>query len=62
MCAGATEIQRSDAQKHWLQDDQVKPMIGSDQGMYNGYAAIKVNWADTTNMDSKFVRRICVVA
>jgi len=49
---GATEIQRSDAEKHWLQDDQVKPMIGSDQGMYNGYAAIKVNWADTTNMDN----------
>ena len=52
---GATAIKATDAAKAWLDDSNsttVYSMTGSDQGMFNSYAAISAFWSDTTNMDN----------
>lgn len=51
---GATAITATDVSKSWLGDSNSADydMTGSDQGMFNSYAAISAYWADTTNMDN----------
>ena len=57
--AGATHITADNVHESWLSDDQVSDMnagvngpIDRNEGAYNGYAAVKAFWADTTNMDN----------
>jgi len=52
---GATAITNTDASKAWLDDSNSTvsyAMTGSDQGMFNSYAAISAFWSDTTKMDN----------
>uniref|UniRef100_A0A7S0QX56 Uncharacterized protein n=1 Tax=Cryptomonas curvata TaxID=233186 RepID=A0A7S0QX56_9CRYP len=56
---GATHITADNVHESWLSDDQVSDMnagvngpIDRNEGAYNGYAAVKAFWADTTNMDN----------
>jgi hypothetical protein len=54
---GATAITETDVAKSWLADSNMTPkngysMTGSDQGMFNEYAAISAYWSDTTKMDN----------
>ena len=52
---GATAITNTDAAKAWLDDSNSTvsyAMTGSDQGMFNSYAAISAFWSDTTKMDN----------
>ena len=52
---GATAITDTDVEKNWLADSDstvTHAMTGSDQGMFNGYAAISAYWSDTTAMDN----------
>jgi hypothetical protein len=51
----ARTLTNTDAAKAWLDDSNsttVYAMTGSDQGMFNSYAAISATWADTTAMDN----------
>ena len=55
VCAGATHIDNKYVKAPFLYEDQPgghHPMDGSDQGMWNGYAAIRACWHDTTYMDN----------
>eukprot|EP00960_Hanusia_phi_P013781 404244-Hanusia_phi.AAC.1 len=52
---GATNISSANVAEAWLADSESAvtfAMTGSNQGAYNGYAAINTYWADTTNMDN----------
>jgi hypothetical protein len=54
---GATTINSANVHENWLVDDiqsaaTTYSMTGSDQGMFNDYAAIATCWYDTTNMDN----------
>jgi hypothetical protein len=53
---GATAITSTNVAEAWLGDDMngttVMNMTGSNQGMYNSYAAISTYWTDTTAMDN----------
>jgi hypothetical protein len=52
---GATSITSTNVAEGWLDDSNsttVYAMTGSDQGMFNSYAAISATWADTTAMDN----------
>jgi len=53
---GGVQIDDKYVKASWLADsDNGAPgmdMTGSDQGMYNSYAAIHTYWADTTKMDN----------
>jgi len=52
---GATHIDNKYVKAPFLYEDQPggpHPMDGSDQGMWNGYAAIRACWHDTTYMDN----------
>merc|ERR1712216_343436 len=54
---GATSITSTNVNENWLGDDVMSAattyaMTGSDQGMFNSYAAISTYWTDTTNMDN----------
>ena len=54
---GATSITSANVHENWLVDDVMSAattysMTGSDQGMFNNYAAIAACWYDTTNMDN----------
>lgn len=43
---GATVINTKDVAKSWLKDDQVSPMDGRAEGMYNDYASIAAKWTE----------------
>ena len=53
---GATSITSTNASEYWLADSiqgtTTLSMTGSDQGMFNSYAAISAYWSDTTAMDN----------
>ena len=52
---GATSITATNVAEGWLSDSNSTvtfDMTGSDQGMFNSYAAISATWADTTAMDN----------
>jgi len=52
---GATSITATNVAEGWLDDSNsttVYSMSSSDQGMFNSYAAISAEWADTTAMDN----------
>jgi len=54
---GATAISTTNVSENWLADSiqggsTAMDMTGSDQGMYNSYAAISAYWSDTTAMDN----------
>jgi len=49
---GGTHENPTNVREDFLVDDQVEPMIGSNQGMYNDYSSVRTNWWDTTNMDN----------
>ncbi len=52
---GATSITATNVAEGWLSDSNSTvtfDMTGSDQGMFNSYAAISAEWADTTAMDN----------
>ena len=57
--SGALHIDSSNAAEDWLDDDQVSAMntggngpVTRNEGMYNGYAAVKTYWSDTVVMDN----------
>ena len=53
---GATAITSTNVAENWLADSiqgtTSLAMTGSDQGMFNSYAAISAYWSDTTAMDN----------
>jgi len=54
---GATAITSTNVNENYLVDDVMSAattyaMTGSDQGMFNSYAAISAYWSDTTDMDN----------
>ncbi len=56
---GAAHINADNVSESWLSDDQVSDMaagvngpVDRNEGMYNGYAAIKTYWSDTIVMDN----------
>ena len=53
---GATAITSTNVSENWLADSiqgtTALAMTGSDQGMFNSYAAISAYWSDTTAMDN----------
>ena len=53
---GATSITSTNVSENWLADSiqgtTALAMTGSDQGMFNSYAAISAYWSDTTAMDN----------
>jgi hypothetical protein len=53
---GATAVTSTNVAESWLADSiqgqTTYSMTGSDQGMWNSYAAISAYWSDTTAMDN----------
>jgi hypothetical protein len=53
---GATAVTSTNVAESWLADSiqgqTSYSMSGSDQGMWNSYAAISAYWSDTTAMDN----------